>query len=334
MSSNLTSADHHKSSSDKKRRRRKTNSTSNELNQHFVNENMNPNLVVNGSAKPEEINGISVYEDDDQISPNSEGIVFQMNETLRQRETLIRQLSERLQLALQSRDHISQTAESMASQIDELKNQLKLVSNSLINRTIDGQPLCHDFECQTEWTEESSIEESRRMSESISRQSIASIALSGHTLVDQTLQYETFRDNSVHNGSDFIHNKCKQELEKLKNNLSLEFGERQRQIESKLSEQVYQLERQLKMEKECYLEERHKLGAEIERLKSNICDLESRNSHQSSENKEANHDVNPKVTISRSLSPLVPTSSPNGPDSHPVSRSPIFQTLQKYEIYS
>ena len=315
---------------EKKRRRKKADSANSEL---FINENMNPNQVMNGSAKPEEINGNSLYDFNDDSSPPSESVVFHMNETLRQRDLLIKQLSERLKSALQSRDDITQTAEGMASQIDELKNQLKWVSNSLLNRTADGQALCQDFECQTEWTEESSIEESRRQSEAASRHSIVSIPFSVHTMTDQTIQSEMLCENSVQTDSDFLHLKCKQELDKMRDNLMFEFCERQRQIESKLSDQVNQLERQLKNEKQSYLEENQKLDSEIERLKSYICDLEKRKSHRNSEDKEVDDDLNnAKLRISGSLSPLLPNSGPNASDLHPISRSPLFQTLQKYVI--
>ena len=306
------------------------------MNKFIINENLNPNQLINGkseefSLKSEEINGNNIYDMTDESLSISESNLFQLNETLKQREALIKQLSERLQTTLQSRDDITKTAECMVAQIEELKQQLKFVSTSLLNKTTEEQPIFQDFECQTEWTEEYSIEDVRRQSVSQLSQLSTPIGVPiGVNTFMSSFEEKTIQiDNSVQTETDLLDIKCKQELERLKQSLCLQFKEREKQIESKLSEEVNRLETQLKSDKRQYIDQNGKLEEEIQRLKSYICDLEKQKN--SLKTIEFDEEV-PNSKLSRSLSPLLPNSSLNlsERDRHSSSRSPIFQTLQKY----
>ncbi|CAG2161227.1 unnamed protein product, partial [Oppiella nova] len=321
---------------------------------------------------------LNIYDMNDSSVVNvslNESSVVQLNQTLRQRETLIRRLSEKLETTLKSRDHISQTAECMAKQIQELRDQLKSMSTSLLHRAVDGQTATLvDFECQTEWTEDNSMEEPRRLSQSMISVDTVPAALKTvdgqtATLVDFECQTEWTEDNSMEeprrlsqsmisvdtvpaalktlssvNDTTFmcdnslqmdidLHLKCKQDLERLEYNLMVEFNEREKRIESTLEEQVNQLQQQMVSDRHSYLDTNKRLDAEIDRLKSYITELEDKQRlRKSSEEKGlADHDIERYKSVrNESSSPLSPNSPFLQNDLHSTSRSPIFQTLQKY----
>ncbi|CAG2101665.1 unnamed protein product [Medioppia subpectinata] len=283
----------------------------------------------------EDMSDMNIYDMNDDSVSISEANVLQLNQTLRQREAVIKQLSERLQTTLKSRDDITETAETMAQQVQELRSQLKLMSTSLLHKAMDGQPspALHDFQCQTEWTEDNSfsVEEPRRLS-----QSLLSVDTVPHGLKTLSSVSEStyLGDNSVQTESD-LHLKCRQELERLEYNLMVEFNEREKRIESTLSERVNQLQQQMVSDRNSYLDTNRKLDEEIDRLKSYITELEDK---QKSLKMNGDHEIEryTKTRINESSSPVSPFSpflqniTENELHLRSTSRSPIFQTLQKY----
>lgn len=299
---------------------------------------------MNGNSINDEIicnNGHDI--NDESIS--SESNAMQLNEALKQRDALIKQLSERLQVTLQSRDDVMQTAESMALQIEELKNQLRLVSSSLLNKPIEEQPILIDFECQTEWNEDSSIEYARRQSEFDVSHDVIGIGVNTLSAVmvdksEQTFLTESICENAVQTDNDILHRNCREELEKAKQTLVNELTERERKTELALLEQVNQLEAQMRRDRQTYLEENNQLDYEIESLKTQISELERKQRPSKSDEREADfhyEDVHTyKTRISESSSPLQPYSPflPNQSESdrHSSSRSPIHSHVQKYVL--
>ncbi len=327
-----------KNSTDKKKRKRRTGSPITDMNELIINENISPNHLMNGNAISDEIVANNYVNDFNDESISSESNAIQLNDTLKQRDALIKQLSERLQETLKSRNDVSQMADLMALQIEELKKQLRLVSSSILNKPVEEHPILVDFECQTEWNEESSIEYMRRQSEyDVSHDVNTASDVNTFSAVmedksEQTIQTENLCESEVQTDNEILHRNCREELEKAKLNLVNEFTEREKKIESELLEQINQLEQQMKRDRQTYIEESKKMDNQIFNLKSQISDIE-RMRRQSKSDESDYHDddiQNFKSRVSESLSPLLPIQSDNDPRS--TSRSPIHVNLQKYVL--
>jgi hypothetical protein len=306
------------------------------MNELIINENISPNHLMNGNAISDEIVGNNYVNDFNDESISSESNPIQLNDTLKQRDALIKQLSERLQETLKSRNDVSQMADLMALQIEELKKQLRLVSSSLLNKPVEEHPILVDFQCQTEWNEESSIEYIRRQSEYEVSHDVNAFSAVMEDKSEQTIQTENLCESEVQTDNDILHRNCREELEKAKLNLVNEFTEREKKIESELLEQINQLEQQMKRDRQTYIEESKKMDNQIFNLKSQISDIERMRRQSKSDESDFHEDdiqnFKPRVSESSSplqpSSPLLPIQSDNDPRS--TSRSPIHANLQKY----
>lgn len=285
-------------------------------------------------------------ENDNEIIVNEahtvENNVKLLYETIKQRDELIKQLSERLEVTLESRNDVLQQAENMALHVQGMKQQLKHVSSSLILRP---DPLTLDFECQTEWSDDtsfSSAEIFRR--QSVREESHLTPIRMGDGMVEAksegTIEADSpcilYMEVSTQTDNNILHEKCRDEMKIAKIEIAKKFTENEKKTELALIEQVEQLQNQMKRDRETYVDENKKLDAEIERLKAEVAILSKyKRNNKSDESESIDEDTqieNTRRATNGSLSPL-PLSPcnlhPSYQNQRSSSQSPISNHVQK-----